>query len=195
MESGNYSYDNSTMPLLTSEEEMYAMSSSYKSDDEPMSTELLEDIHDGSQSHPSVNMRESRYKRYNSTKQSQAELKGAILSTRNMGKGLQKLFKAAVNYILQVLPIFGEFGSEVNYFIQESINFSEVTKLSEDIKKPRIKATLKGIRNLINNQIVLVQDPEKGKPITPCMDVYKSNIQSIGSLDKLKLRIVVRGDM
>ena len=32
-------------------------------------------------------------------------------------------------------------------------------------------------------------------PVTPCMDVYKAKIQSDGSLDKLKLRIVVRGDL
>ena len=31
--------------------------------------------------------------------------------------------------------------------------------------------------------------------MTPCMNVYKENIQSDGSLDKLKLRIVVRGDL
>ena len=31
--------------------------------------------------------------------------------------------------------------------------------------------------------------------MTPCVDVYKTKIQSDGSLDKLKLRIVVRGDL
>ena len=31
--------------------------------------------------------------------------------------------------------------------------------------------------------------------MTPCMDVYKSKIKSYGSLDKLKLGIVVRGDL
>ena len=30
--------------------------------------------------------------------------------------------------------------------------------------------------------------------MAPCMDVYKAKIQSYGSLDKLKLRIVVIGD-
>ena len=33
------------------------------------------------------------------------------------------------------------------------------------------------------------------EPVTPCMDVYKAKIQSDGSLDKLKLGIVVRGDL
>ena len=51
------------------------------------------------------------------------------------------------------------------------------------------------IKNIINNQTFLVQEPEKGGPVTPCMDGYKAKIQSDGSLDKLKLRIVVRGDI
>ena len=31
--------------------------------------------------------------------------------------------------------------------------------------------------------------------MTPCMNVYRAKIQSDGTLDKLKLRIVVRGYM
>ena len=31
--------------------------------------------------------------------------------------------------------------------------------------------------------------------MTPCMDVYKSRIQSDGSLDKLKFIIVIIGDL
>ena len=31
--------------------------------------------------------------------------------------------------------------------------------------------------------------------MTPCMDVYKANIQYDGSLDKLKLRTIVKGDL
>ena len=57
-----------------------------------------------------------------------------------------------------------------------------------------LKATLKEINNLINNQTFIIEDPKDGEPVTPCMDVYKARIQSDGSLDKLKLRIVVRGD-
>ena len=34
----------------------------------------------------------------------------------------------------------------------------------------------------------MIQDPEKGEPVTPCMDFYKEKIKSDGSLDKLKLR-------
>ena len=110
-----------------------------------------------------------------------------------MVKGLHKVSKTVVKDILQELTPLGESGSEVSYFIPDPRNFAEVTKFSDDIKKSWLKSTLKGIKNLINNQTIIVEDPEKDDPVTPCMDVYKANIQSDGSLDKLKLRIVVRG--
>ena len=62
-----------------------------------------------------------------------------------MGKCLQNIFKAVVNDILQVLPILGESGSEVSYFIPKSRKISEVIRLSEDINKPWIKENLKEI--------------------------------------------------
>ena len=70
-----------------------------------------------------------------------------------------------------------------------------MTKLSENIRKPWFNATLKEIKNLINNQNFLIEYPKDGELVTPCMDVYKAKIQSDGSLDKLILRIVVRGDL
>ena len=68
-----------------------------------------------------------------------------------------------------------------------------MTKLSDDINKSWIKETQKEVENLINIQNFLVQDPEKGEPVTPCMDVYKVKIQSDGNLDNIELKIVVRG--
>ena len=54
------------------------------------------------------------------------------------------------------------------------------------------KGNTKGDQNPHNNKTFLVEDPEKGEPVTPCMGVYKAKVQSDGSLEKLKLRIVVR---
>ena len=54
---------------------------------------------------------------------------------------------------------------------------------------------MKEITNIINNLNFLVEDQEKYDPATPCMDVYKAKIKSDGILDKLKLRILVRGDL
>ena len=112
-----------------------------------------------------------------------------------MGKGLHKVFSTIVKEISQELTNFGESGSEVYHFIPEPRNFAEVTKSSENIRKPWLKATLKEIKNLINNQTFLIEDSKDGEPVTPCMDVYKAKIQSDRILDKLKLRIVVRGDL
>ena len=112
-----------------------------------------------------------------------------------MGKGLHKLFKTFVKEILQELLPLGESDSEVSHLIPKPRKFAEVKKLSDNIKKPWLKATMKEIKNLINNQTLLVEDPEKDDPVTTCMDVYKTKIQSDGSLDKLKLIIVVRGDL
>ena len=112
-----------------------------------------------------------------------------------MGKGLHRVFGTIVSEISQELTNFGETGSEVSHFIPEPRNFAEVTRLAENITKPWLKATLMEIKYLINNQTFMIEDPKDGEPVTPCMDVYKAKIQSDGSLDELKLRIVVRGDL
>ena len=39
-----------------------------------------------------------------------------------------------------------------------------------------------------------MNDLDKEDAVTPCMDIYKEKIQSDGSLDKLKIIIVVIGD-
>ena len=115
---------------------MDAMDSGDESDHDPISTEMLEYIRDGSQSHPSANRIEARYKIRDHIKQRQSEWKGALTATQKMGKGLHKVFKAIVNEILQVLTIFGESTSEVSYFIPDPRNLSEGTRLSDDINKP-----------------------------------------------------------
>ena len=54
---------------------MDAMDYDDESDDEPMSTEILEDIRDGSQSHQNVNRIEARYKTCDCIKQWKGVLK------------------------------------------------------------------------------------------------------------------------
>ena len=61
----------------------------------------------------------------------------------------------------------GEYGSEVPHYIPEPINFAEVKKLSGNIRKPWLKATLKEINNIINNQTFLIEDQNEGEPLTP----------------------------
>ena len=87
------------------------MSSGDESDDELMSTDMLEYIRECSQSYAIINRREACYKICDRIKQSQVEWKGVLKPTRNMGKGSHKLFRAVFNDILQALPILGESGS------------------------------------------------------------------------------------
>ena len=61
-----------------SEQDMDAMNSGDESDHDLISTEMLEDIRDGSQTHPNVNRREARYKICDRIRQRQSEWKGAL---------------------------------------------------------------------------------------------------------------------
>ena len=91
-----------------------------------------------------------------------------------MEKGLHRVFSTIVSKISEELTNFGGTGSEVCHFIREPINFAEVNKLAENIRKPWLKATLKEIKNLINNQTFMIEDPKDGEPVIPCMDLYKA---------------------
>ena len=104
-----------------------------------------------------------------------------------MGKGLHKVFNYVVNELRNAFPNLGESGSEMSHFIPEPRNFAEATRSPPDIKKAFLKTTLKEIHFLINYHKFLMDEPKKGDPVTTCMDVYKANIQSDGSLDKLEL--------
>ena len=66
-----------------------------------MSSQMLEDISDGSQTHPNVNRREVHYKIRDRIGQRQSEWKGALKSMRSMGKGLHKVFSTVVKDISQ----------------------------------------------------------------------------------------------
>ena len=88
--------------LMMNEQDMENLDSNEKSDDDHISTETLHDIRDGSQTHPNVDKRETRHKICDRINQSQSEWKGPLKATRNMGKGLQKVFSTIVSEILQL---------------------------------------------------------------------------------------------
>ena len=75
--------------------------------------DMLEDICEGSQFHPSINMIEARFKIRDCFKGRKVEWKGAVLLTQNMDKGLHKVFKAVVIELSEALPILGESCFEV----------------------------------------------------------------------------------
>ena len=119
----------------------------------------------------------------------------SVKSYAQDGKGFTQSFQDYCIGDFAVIVQFWRNWFRSGHFIPEPRNFAEVNKLAENVRKPWLKATLKEIKNLINNMTFIIEDPKHDEPVTPCMDVYKAKIQSDGSLDKLKLRIVVRGDL
>ena len=109
-----------------SEQEMNAINSGDESDNDLIYTEMLEDIRDGSQTHPNVNRREACYKIRDSVRKRQLEWKGALKATLSMVKGLHKVFSTVVKDISQELTPLGKSGSEVSHFIPEPRKFAEV---------------------------------------------------------------------
>ena len=106
VESGDKYDKDSVMPPVLIKEEMDAMDSDNESDHDLIYTEMLENIRDRSQSHPSVNQREARYKIRDCIRQRQSEWKGALKATQNMSKGLHKVFKIPAKYILQAFYLW-----------------------------------------------------------------------------------------
>ena len=102
-ERGNES-DNKS--IMMSGKDMDAINSGDESDHDLISTEMLEDICDGSQAHTNFNRRESRYKIRDSIRQRQSEWKGALKATRNTGKGLHKVFSMFVKDIFARIDTF-----------------------------------------------------------------------------------------
>ena len=64
----------------------------------------------------------------------------------------------------------------MSHFIPEPRKFSDVTRLQVDVKKDWLKATLKEITSLIKNKNFILDDPENGEQVSPCMHVYKETI-------------------
>ena len=73
-------------------QDMENIDSNEQSDHDLISTEMLEDIRDRSQTHPKVNIREACYKIRDHVGQKESQCKGALKSTRSMGEGLNKVF-------------------------------------------------------------------------------------------------------
>ena len=84
---------------MMSEQEMDDINSGYESDHDLISTGMLEDICDGSQTHLKVNRRGERYKIRDRIRQRHLEWKGVLKSMQSMGKGLHKVFSTDVKDI------------------------------------------------------------------------------------------------
>ena len=83
------------------------MDSGDEPDHDIISTDMLEEICDGSQTHLNVNRRKARYKIRDCIRQLQSEWKGVLKATRSMGKGLHKVFSTGLKEIFTRIDTFG----------------------------------------------------------------------------------------
>ena len=90
-----------------SKQDIDAINYGDESDHDLISTEILEDIHDRSQTHPNVNRREARYKICDRIRQRQLERKGVLKAMRSMGKRLHRVFSTIVKDIFARIDTFG----------------------------------------------------------------------------------------
>ena len=91
---------------MMSEQDMDSINSCDESDHDLIYTEMLEEIRDGSQTHPNVNRREACYKIRDRIRQRQSEWKGALKTRRIMGKVLHKVFSTVVKDIFARIYTF-----------------------------------------------------------------------------------------
>ena len=85
--------------IMMREQDMENLDSSDESDHDLISTEMLEDIRDESQTHPNVDKREARQKIRDCIKQRQSQRKDVLKDTRNIGFFLHKVFSTIVKEI------------------------------------------------------------------------------------------------
>ena len=84
---------------MTNKQDMQNIDSNERSNHDLISTEMLEDICDGSQTHPTVNKREAGYEIRDPIRRKESQWKGALKATHNMGKGLHKVLSTIVKDI------------------------------------------------------------------------------------------------
>ena len=71
--------------IMMSERDMENLGETENLDEGLISTELLQDIPDGNQTHPKINKREARMEIRDLIKQNKSECKGALKATHKMG--------------------------------------------------------------------------------------------------------------
>ena len=79
--------------IMMSERDMENLGETEKFDEGLISTQLLQDIFDGNQTHPEINKREARMAIRDHIKQNKSEWKGALRATHKMGKGFTPSFQ------------------------------------------------------------------------------------------------------
>ncbi|MGH7954550.1 MAG: reverse transcriptase domain-containing protein, partial [Gloeomargaritales cyanobacterium] len=120
---------------------------------------------------------------------------GALHQARN-AREQQLIIECANEATAGELQAIDNPGSDPSPFNPPPTNLAAMLRLKDkNVKQAWVKASRKEFKNLVDNGTFLLEDPNPEEKVTPCMDTYRAKLKSDGSLDKLKVRIVVRGDL
>jgi uncharacterized protein (DUF2342 family) len=72
----------------------------------------------------------------------------------------------------------------------------DITKLPEGlVRKEWLNSVKKEFKTLVDSGTFVFDEMKDGDTSTPTMEIFKVNMKSNGSLDKLKMRLVMHGDI
>ena len=122
--------------------------------------------------------------------------KDFVFYINDKGPSSVKLAKAFHAEVIQQTKDVDARGSDASAFMPPPQNMVQVLKLKNfKIKKAWIASCGKEITTLIENDTFGFEDPPSGTKVIPVMEDLRVKILEDGMLDKLKVRIVVRGDL
>jgi hypothetical protein len=105
-------------------------------------------------------------------------------------------FGFALKALLEDNPALGEPGSDPLPFLPEPNRIPQILQLPEDIREAWLKSFRKELRGLIiTNLCFRIETPPPNTRVVPLMEIFKCKLDKFGKVDKLKCRIVFRGDL
>jgi transposase InsO family protein len=87
-------------------------------------------------------------------------------------------------------------GSNIHSWEPAPRTIRDILKMPDvPVKREWLKAVRKELKALVDSRTFIKDTLNPGETSTPVMEIFKVKIQSDGTLDKLKMRMVVRGDL
>jgi Reverse transcriptase (RNA-dependent DNA polymerase) len=124
-----------------------------------------------------------------------ASAMAALHASKNRMKKFTPIAHDYVNAVASIFDATNISGADPNFFLPEPRNLKEVLCLPKRYRDPWFAAFYKEITGLLDQETFEIETPPLSTPITPVMEVYKCKLDPNGRVDKLKDRIVFRGDL
>ena len=132
---------------------------------------------------------------YNKSASNNVRISYAMQVARQSVKTPDDVAHLAADFATTVELAPGMPGSEPTFFLPEPRSIYQIAKMPMRYSKPWRNAFVKEFTGLRRMNTYKVGNPNPNDPITPVMDLYKCKLDKDGMIDKLKCRMVFRGDL